>query len=129
MKRIIIVYFIVFFNSLISTAQDRMLEKIQFGFGVPSGITREVYHITPQLTIHINGRHELFAGPAYTHIYESIGDPVDTYKPDSFGAFFGYRNYFKKFSESLNFFGQLDFSIYQLKRIVYQHGLPLHERV
>lgn len=26
--------------------------------------------------------------------------------------------------ESCNYIGQLDFSIYQVKRIVYQHGLP-----
>ncbi len=75
------------------------------------------------------GNHNLYIGPELVHILRlpKKYDDIDNYRSKSIGLNFGYRYSSRELVPRVKLYGQLNFSIFQLKLIEKQLGPPFSQ--
>jgi hypothetical protein len=108
-----------------SFGQNKQNELPRLGVRLNTVYDYWVVHNTINLNVNI-GDHNLYVGPELVHILTlpKKYDDVDNFRGKSIGLNFGYRFTSRKLAPKLKLFGQLNFSIFQLKIIESQLGPP-----
>ncbi|MDP3442121.1 MAG: hypothetical protein Q8T08_04605 [Ignavibacteria bacterium] len=104
--------------------QDTTESIKYFSIRYSTSYNYKVLHYTPNVSFGFN-KHNLYIGPEFNTILKTVkGDPVDIYEKNNWGLNLGYRYYSSEIVSNLKIFGQFNFSIYQIRLDIYQHGGP-----
>lgn len=108
-----------------SYAQNKQNELPRLGVRLNTVYDYWVFHNTINLNVNFGG-HNLYIGPELVHIVmlPNKYDDVDNFRSRSTGLNFGYRYSSRDLVPKLKLFGQLNFSIFQMKIFENQMGPP-----
>lgn len=108
--------------------QNKHNETPKLGVRLTTVYDYWVYHNTINLNVNF-GDHNLYIGPELVHILmlPKKYDETDNYRSKSIGFNIGYRYSSREIAPRLKLFGQLNFSIFQLKLIEKQMGPPFSQ--
>lgn len=124
------IYCFVLFLSLLfhqdTIGQNNQKEALRPGVRLTTVYDYWVLHNAVNLNLNF-GNHNLYIGPELVHILmlPKKYDEVDKYRDRSTGLNFGYRYLSREFVPKAKFYGQLNFSIFQLKLYENQIGPPI----
>lgn len=125
MKRFFPLYlFLLLHFPIQAFTQNTTASNIHFGIGYYFYYNYKMLHNVPSFSLGIR-QHNISLGFQSTTVLKPLGDPMDSYKKKSYGVNFGYRYLLTDQQQKIVPFTQLNFSIYQLKYIEHQKGLPL----
>lgn len=126
----LLVGFIFFFGAQEYTfCQDQNDSGVQLGirfntfytFNNQLNYQFRVLHTTPGFSLSTNN-HNFYIGPQYTYVFEPSSLSREDYETNTYGVNLGYRYYSNELVNKIRLFGQLNFSIYQVKSIAYSLG-------